>query len=203
MSTQTPRDSCVRAILQNIYSKSCIDLELCKSADLPVVSFLVRVGSRRLADCYGLSTSRIPRWLSILLLTLVMVCPPVAFGATPLAQYVGQGNTFNTDGANWCADFAVHVTGDALPVEPSRSAKQLYTRFKAAGLLTTTPQPGDLVFWWRESPTSWKGHVGIVESVTADTITTVEGNVSNRVQRRTYPRQGMPKLLGFGKVARG
>lgn len=132
-----------------------------------------------------------------LLVNLVIV-PLVS--AASLSSYVGQPNRFNTDGAAWCADFAVHVTGDALPIKPSRSAKQLYTRFKAAGLLTKNPQPGDLVFFWRESPTSWKGHVGVVESVTSDTLTTVEGNVSNRVQRRTYPRHAIPRLLGFGKV---
>lgn len=120
--------------------------------------------------------------------------------AARAAQHVGAGNRFNQDGQSWCADFAIAMAGAQLPVAPSRSAKQLFNRFKAAGRITADPVPGDLIFFWRESPTSWKGHVGIVESVTTTTITTIEGNVSDRVTRRTYPRQAVPRLLGFGTV---
>jgi hypothetical protein len=46
-----------------------------------------------------------------------------------------------------------------------------------------TPQPGDLIVW--------DEHIGIVESVAPDgTITTVEGNSSNAVSRRTYAAGG-------------
>ena len=113
---------------------------------------------------------------------------------------VGSGNVFNEDGANWCADAVVAWLGDRLPVAPSRSAKQLYNRFKAAGRLTDVPRPGDVVFFWRESPASWKGHVGVVESVTAVTMTTIEGNVGDKVVRRRYARNAVPQLLGYGRT---
>lgn len=115
------------------------------------------------------------------------------------AQYLGQGNMTGNPG-NWCASFVVHVYGVALPVEPTPSARQLWNRFRAAGLATTTPQPGDLIFFWRESPSSWKGHVGIVESASVDVITTIEGNVDGKVVRCTYRRRAIPRLLGFGRM---
>ena len=50
---------------------------------------------------------------------------------------------------------------------------------QGAGRTTLQPQPGDLVVW--------DEHIGIVESVTPDGgITTVEGNSSDAVSRRTY-----------------
>jgi hypothetical protein len=45
------------------------------------------------------------------------------------------------------------------------------------------PQPGDLIVW--------DEHIGIVESVGADgSISTIEGNSSDRVNRRTYGSDG-------------
>jgi len=46
-----------------------------------------------------------------------------------------------------------------------------------------TPQPGDLIVW--------DEHIGIVESVGTDgSISTIEGNSSDRVSRRTYGSDG-------------
>ena len=89
-----------------------------------------------------------------------------------------------------------------LPVSPTRSARALYNRFKHAGRLTTEPQPGDLVFWWRNSPNSWTGHVGFIRTVTDTEIVTIEGNVNNRVVERRYPRHNISRLLGFGSMSR-
>ena len=45
------------------------------------------------------------------------------------------------------------------------------------------PQPGDLIVW--------DEHIGIVESVGADgSISTIEGNSSDKVSRRTYGSDG-------------
>ena len=133
-----------------------------------------------------------------------LVAGPVAAEPLPIveraARYLWEGNRFNADGASWCADFAVHVLGEDLPVAPSRSAKALYNAFAKAGRLTNEPQPGDLIFFWRESPSSWKGHVGIVAAVDADTIATIEGNVTGRVTQRFYRRRAVPQLLGYGRV---
>lgn len=54
------------------------------------------------------------------------------------------------------------------------------------------PKPGDLMFYNWEAPAtgddkSDADHVGIVEKVSGNTITVIEGNYSNSVKRRTIP----------------
>ncbi len=115
------------------------------------------------------------------------------------ARYVGKSNPTGTQGS-WCADFACFVYGKDLPVQPSRSAKELWNRFQKSGRSVRKPQPGDLIFFWRKNPKAWQGHVGIVESVNDKFVTTIEGNVSNRVQRRQYELGSVDRLLGYGRV---
>jgi len=62
-------------------------------------------------------------------------------------------------------------------------------------------RPGDTALWER-------GHVGMVESYNRETgiLTTVEGNISNRVGRRTYDLndpQVRAQFSGFGRPANG
>lgn len=62
-------------------------------------------------------------------------------------------------------------------------------------------RPGDTALWER-------GHVGMVESYNRDTgiLTTVEGNISNRVGRRTYDLNDpavRAQFSGFGRPAAG
>ena len=63
------------------------------------------------------------------------------------------------------------------------------------------PQPGDLICYdWQDSGvgdnTGWPDHVGIVEKVTAKTIYTIEGNVSDQVARRNIKVNGK-NIRGF------
>src|SRR5699024_6445297 len=47
------------------------------------------------------------------------------------------------------------------------------------------PVPGDIVvFDWQKN--GWADHIGFVEAVNGNTITTIEGNTSRHVARRTY-----------------
>lgn len=49
----------------------------------------------------------------------------------------------------------------------------------------TKPQAGDIViFDWRKD--GWDDHIGFVEKIDGNTITTIEGNTSRRVARRNY-----------------
>ena len=94
----------------------------------------------------------------------------------------------------------VDVYGEELPVETTRSAKEMWNRVRVAGLTTTTPRAGDLIFFWRQAPWSWKGHVGIGAHSDGTTIRTIEGNVGGRVVERFYRLDEIPQLLGFGKI---
>ena len=60
----------------------------------------------------------------------------------------------------------------------------------------TDPQPGDQIFFtYRPGEIS---HTGIVEKVDGETVTTIEGNTSDMVARRTY-QLGDSRIAGFGR----
>ena len=64
--------------------------------------------------------------------------------------------------------------------------------YKEAGRYDTTdPRPGDQIFFGDFD------HTGIIESVTATTINTIEGNTSDQVARRSYSRTSS-YVTGFG-----
>ena len=56
--------------------------------------------------------------------------------------------------------------------------------YKAAGRFSTEPQIGAQIFFWDSS--GQVNHTGIVENVSGDSVTTIEGNSSDKVQRRIY-----------------
>lgn len=56
------------------------------------------------------------------------------------------------------------------------------------------PRPGDLVIFWRNSPSSWEGHVAFVDSVTAKTVRALGANQGNKVSVANFPRS---QVLGF------
>lgn len=62
------------------------------------------------------------------------------------------------------------------------------------------PLPGDVVVWWRDSPPSGKGHIGMVHQFREGFLYTIEGNKSPMVQGFSYVFSRMDKLLGFGHV---
>lgn len=78
--------------------------------------------------------------------------------------------------------------------------------FKSKGIWiedgTITPQPGDIiVFNWDRNAQPNNGgsdHIGYVEKVSGGVITTIEGNTSESVARRTY-RVGHGNIRGFAR----
>jgi len=80
------------------------------------------------------------------------------------------------------------------------SAREMFNWAQASGFLTNDPKPGTLVFFARGGLFSWKGHCGIVASVTPSKITTIEANRTSRVQTFTYNRAAIPMLLGFAGI---
>ena len=127
-----------------------------------------------------------------------------------------HGRTFDEDDpddplGNWCASFAWTVISEAsadlgvvCPVKRTGGAKRLYRRAGEAGAFVDTPAPGDLVCWHRGDPTSWTGHIGIVETFDGETMTTIEGNrgrFPSVVSRFTYssPWKGR-RFLGLARL---
>lgn len=92
---------------------------------------------------------------------------------------------------DWCAAF-VTVMGDIAGASKYIGRECGVQRFKAIfkqkdiwqGLIQ--PTAGDVVvFDWQKN--GWADHIGFVEKVEGNTITTIEGNTSKQVARRTYP----------------
>jgi len=68
--------------------------------------------------------------------------------------------------------------------------------YKNAGRLSMNPQVGDQIFFCY-SGTGIAEHTGLVESVTASEITTIEGNSGDKVRRLTYKRTDKT-IIGYG-----
>lgn len=85
---------------------------------------------------------------------------------------------------DWCDAFVTHIadkaglshlTGREVGVERHKKINKDQGIWK--GLVT--PKPGDLVFYnWSGSRTGWGNHIGIVESLMNNKITTIEGNTA-------------------------
>lgn len=67
------------------------------------------------------------------------------------------------------------------------------------GTKIINPEPGDVVVYWRESITSWKGHVGIFLGFSKDgtRVYTLGGNQGNAVSISAY---NADEVLGFRRL---
>lgn len=98
------------------------------------------------------------------------------------------------DETSWCSAFVNWVA--------KKSNKDYTKRLDARSWLkvgkeTNQPEPGDIVVFWRESPKSWKGHVGFYVNETKEYINVLGGNQSNQVKISAYPKS---RLLGYRKI---
>jgi peptidoglycan hydrolase-like protein with peptidoglycan-binding domain len=68
------------------------------------------------------------------------------------------------------------------------------------GKPVANPKPGDIVVFWRESPQSWKGHVGFFMGFNQDgsKVFSLGGNQGDSVSIKAYDAG---KVLGFRRVA--
>lgn len=130
---------------------------------------------------------------------------------TKYAAYIDSSPDFyngKKNGYAWCDVFVDYLfvktfgfdVGRRLLCQPLNSAGAgcLYSAqyYKSAGRWhRNAPMPGDQIFF-SYSPGEYS-HTGIVEDVTGDTITTIEGNTSDSVGRRTY-NIGNQSIAGYG-----
>lgn len=114
--------------------------------------------------------------------------PPGSNDSPRIAQY--RTATVSAGVGPWCAYFASWVARQAgVPLGEQGQGFGAVSAIAAWAQRTGraqppasgyTPKPGDLVLWGDR-------HMGIVESVAADgSVTTIEGNSSDSVARRTY-----------------
>lgn len=142
--------------------------------------------------------------IGISILFMLLAGAIFAFAApdpTP-AQYVGMGprGEFHRE---WCADFICWALRDdlrAIGVNPTPGARELLNRLRRAGFGSLRAYPGGLVFFWRESPDSWKGHVEWIESVNGKKIVTI-GRSGDKVVRSTVSIDHS-KIIGYATLKR-
>ena len=113
------------------------------------------------------------------------------------AKEAGFSNIGN-DETPWCSIF---LNWCCATLDLPRSESALARSWLNVGKPITNPIPGDIVIFWRESPSSWKGHVGLFMgfSENASTIFCLGGNQKDSVSIQGYRSN---QLLGFRRVSR-
>lgn len=106
---------------------------------------------------------------------------------------------------NWCATFISFLAikcgaTDIIPTECS--CGQMIELMKKKGIWNEnddiTPKAGDIIMYDWDKKDGWPEHVGIVEKVSGNTITVIEGNKSDAVSRRNI-KVGDPNVRGYGQ----
>lgn len=101
---------------------------------------------------------------------------------------------------DWCFCQAFGLQkGAALTYQTVGSGSALCSTsasyYQSAGAYTHSPKPGDQIFFYVGGGIN---HTGIVEKVQGGIITTIEGNTSDQVARRTY-QFGSSEIAGYGR----
>jgi len=98
------------------------------------------------------------------------------------------------DETAWCSAFANWVAKES----GFEYSGQLTARsWLKIGESTPNPVQGDIVVLWRESPESWKGHVGFYVRETKRYVYIIGGNQKDQVNIKAYPKT---RILDFRKL---
>lgn len=100
------------------------------------------------------------------------------------------------DETSWCAAF-VNFCLKANGYDHSRSL--VAKDWLKTGIATNTPQPGDVVIFWREKKNGWQGHVAffIKEDKVHNLIYAYGGNQGGSVCLKAFPKNN---VLAYRKV---
>lgn len=128
----------------------------------------------------------------------------------PESNHQKFGQWYGADGVPWCAEFVSYCFYNAGSPFPASTAKGFASVeagrdwFDSKGWIKNKPEMGDLIFYHFDAEHAGANHVGIVESVGANSVTTIEGNTSagsdsngGQVQRRGRPFGAY--ILNYGR----
>lgn len=104
-----------------------------------------------------------------------------------------EGNKLK-DETSWCSAFMNWV---ALKAGVNRSNELTARSWLNIGSSVAKPEMGDVVVFWRESPKSWKGHVGIFIRESDGFVWVLGGNQNNQVNISSYKSN---RVLGYRKL---
>ncbi len=103
----------------------------------------------------------------------------------------------NDDETPWCSIFMNWVALKAGLVRSRQASARSW--LQVGQNKDTAPLPGDIAVFWRNSPASWQGHVGIFFGFSYDgtEIYCLGGNQGDQVSISAYPRE---TVLGFRRL---
>lgn len=102
------------------------------------------------------------------------------------------------DETPWCASFVGAVLAQVGLPHTGRLNARSYLEW-GVDVPFTEAERGDVVVFWRESPSSWKGHVGFFHGYNeAGDVLVLGGNQGNSVSIATYPAN---RLLAVRRAA--
>ncbi len=108
---------------------------------------------------------------------------------------IGFDGTKLKDETAWCSAFANWVAKTSGFEYSGELTARSWLR---TGTSTASPHIGDIVVFWRESPKSWKGHVGFFIKETKRFVYVLGGNQRNMVCVKAYPKY---RLLDYRQLA--
>ncbi len=95
---------------------------------------------------------------------------------------------------SWCSVALCYYAKKCGYEQPNSASARAWLKMP---ILVLKPQIGDIVVFWRESPSSWKGHVGIFISKDLNSIYTLGGNQNNSILISAYSQD---TLLGYRQL---
>ena len=118
-----------------------------------------------------------------------------------ILQYAEEAEfpEYTDDEIAWCSLFMNWVALKGGMKRTGKLTARSWLNTDVSHIVDEKPEPGDLVIYWRESPSSWKGHVGIFLGYSQDQtrIYTLGGNQNNMVSISAYKAN---RLLGFRRL---
>lgn len=127
-------------------------------------------------------------------------------GLSPKPRNVNLSSNPSSGAYDWCAGFisvmakrSGNIGTVGYEIAAERLGKQQH-QSRGSWLGRVRPKAGDLVlFRWTGAP-GWADHIGLVESVSGNTINTIEGNVGSprSVRRRSYAWNDS-RITGYGR----
>ncbi len=102
----------------------------------------------------------------------------------------------NDDETAWCSIFVNWV---AMKCDLKSSKMANARSWLDVGTPTNSPEPGDVVVFWRGSPDGWQGHVGFFMGYSKDAsrVYCLGGNQGNQVSISAYKSD---QVLGFRRL---
>lgn len=134
----------------------------------------------------GPAGSEGPPWLRLAFAEVGVAAHPPGSSNPRITEYhAGTNIEGYDDKVSWCSSF-VHWTLAAAGIAGTGSA--LARSWLDWGAPLARPVPGCIAVLWRESPTSWRGHVGYYLREDEEQVWLLGGNQLGQVREHGYPK---------------